>query len=156
MRVSLLMPHVPLVSHASHRSNELAARIAERLPQMHDHVVYGSLISQFVLAPKLIDDFVAADRPRRAGYQQFEQLEIFCRQEVTLTVRLHNNATVEFDRPIIAADAMQCRVTFEDVFDAQQQFAQMKWLRNELLRADFKAFEAVLSSAQRGHEHDRD
>ena len=47
-------------------------------------------------------------------------------------------------------------MSFQDMLDAQQKFAQVKRLRDKLFRADLKSFQTMFGGAQSRHKHNRD
>src|SRR2546423_3956444 len=47
-------------------------------------------------------------------------------------------------------------MSFQDMLDTQQKFAQVKRLRDKLFRPDLKSFQTMFGGAQSRHEHDWD
>src|SRR5713226_6378233 len=144
---------VPLISDAPDRADAFAFRVAEQLPQAHDHVVHRALIEKLVLSPQLIENLIATDDARTAGDQQLQQFKVARGWTFTPAIRLDDHASLQFNYAAVTGDAPAHWMTVEHVLDAQQQFLQMKRLGNEFFRANFESFQTVFGGAERRHEH---
>ena len=70
-------------------------------------------------------------------------------------IRLDYCAIIQIDCSPMTRYLMQHRMILEYVLNAQQQLAQMKWLGNEFLCANFETFQPMFGGAQGGHKHNR-
>src|SRR5437879_13918034 len=80
----------PLIPNAPHGPNAGAIRIAQQLPQAHDHVVHRALIQKLVLAPQRVQNFITTNDSWAAGYQQLQQFKIASRGILPPSIRLYD------------------------------------------------------------------